>query len=65
MTVSVSPSQVILALKTLSVSFTEAASFDREKWRVQLEPIIELWAKLTAAGVCLCCGGVKLSQKCM
>jgi hypothetical protein len=42
--------QVVLSLKALSVSATVAASFDREKWRAQLEPIIDMWAKLTAAG---------------
>ncbi len=42
--------QVVLSLKALSVSATVAASFDREKWRAQLEPIIDMWSKLTAAG---------------
>ena len=41
---------MVLSLKALSVSATVAASFDREKWRAQLEPIIDMWAKLTAAG---------------
>ena len=44
---------MVLSLKALSVSATVAASFDREKWRSQLEPIIDMWAKLTAAGACL------------
>ena len=56
-----SSAQVVLQLKALSVSATVAASFDREKWRAQLEPIIDMWAKLTSAGADTACAPCQLS----
>jgi Dynein heavy chain C-terminal domain len=43
-------SQVIVSLKALSVSAAAASSFDKEKWREKLEPLLDMWAKLTSAG---------------
>ncbi|KAF1791084.1 P-loop containing nucleoside triphosphate hydrolase [Phytophthora cactorum] len=39
--------QVIAQLKALSSSEAEATTFDREKWRAQLGPLLETWGKLT------------------
>ncbi|KAL8004079.1 putative AAA+ ATPase domain, dynein heavy chain region D6 P-loop domain-containing protein [Plasmopara halstedii] len=39
--------QVIGQLKALSSSAAEATTFDREKWRAQLNPLLETWGKLT------------------
>ncbi|RLN93089.1 hypothetical protein BBJ28_00010654, partial [Nothophytophthora sp. Chile5] len=41
--------EVIAQLKALSSSEAEATTFDREKWRVQLAPLLETWSKLTAS----------------
>lgn len=39
---------VIRQLRALSNLNTEASKFDREKWRVQLGPILDLWQHLTS-----------------
>ncbi|KAL3666923.1 hypothetical protein V7S43_007870 [Phytophthora oleae] len=39
--------QVIAQLKALSSNEAEATTFDREKWRAQLGPLLETWGKLT------------------
>jgi len=41
--------QLIKQLRVLSSSDAEAAKYDREKWRAQLGPILELWQQLTSA----------------
>lgn len=40
---------VIAQLKALSASEEAAQTFDREKWRAQLGPLIETWSKLTSS----------------
>lgn len=40
--------EVIAQLKALSASEATAQKFDREKWRAQLGPLLENWAKVTA-----------------
>lgn len=40
---------VILQLRALSTLTSEADKFDREKWRLQLNPTLELWKTLYAA----------------
>lgn len=40
--------RVIADLRALSVSEGAARAFDRERWRAQLGPLLETWAKLTA-----------------
>ncbi|KAE9115561.1 Cytoplasmic dynein 2 heavy chain 1 [Phytophthora fragariae] len=40
--------QVIAQLEALSSSEAEATTFDREKWRAQLGPLLETWGKLTS-----------------
>jgi len=42
--------QVITSLKALSVSAAAASSFDKDRWREKLEPMLDMWKKLTAAG---------------
>jgi dynein heavy chain 2, cytosolic len=39
---------VIRQLRALSNLNTEASKFDREKWRVQLGPVLDLWQHLTS-----------------
>jgi hypothetical protein len=39
---------VIRQLRALSNLSTEASKFDREKWRIQLGPILDLWQHLTS-----------------
>jgi G3E family GTPase len=40
---------VIKQLLALSTSDAEANKFDREKWRAQLGPVLELWQQLTSS----------------
>jgi hypothetical protein len=40
---------VILQLRALSTLTSEADKFDREKWRLQLNPTLELWKTLYSA----------------
>jgi dynein heavy chain 2, cytosolic len=40
---------VIKQLRALSTLDVEASKFDREKWRAQLGPILELWQQLTSS----------------
>lgn len=42
-------SQLIRQLRVLSSSDAEAAKYDREKWRTQLGPIMELWQQLVSS----------------
>lgn len=39
---------VIKQLRALSTLDVEASKFDREKWRAQLGPVLELWQQLTS-----------------
>ena len=40
---------VIGQLRTLSAHDVEATKFDRERWRTQLSPILDLWQQLTSS----------------
>lgn len=39
---------VVKQLRALSTVDAEASKYDREKWRSQLNPVIELWQQLTS-----------------
>ena len=39
---------VIKQLRALSALDVEASKFDREKWRIQLGPVLDLWQQLTS-----------------
>ena len=45
----VTSSAVIRQLRALSTLDAEASKFDRDKWRSQLGPVLELWQQLTSA----------------
>ncbi len=40
---------MIRQLRALASLNTEASKFDREKWRLQLGPILDLWQHLTSS----------------
>jgi dynein heavy chain 2, cytosolic len=44
-----SSAQLIRQLRVLSSSDAEAAKYDREKWRAQLGPVMELWQQLVSS----------------
>ncbi len=41
--------QLIRQLRVLSSSDAEASKYDREKWRTQLGPVMELWQQLVSS----------------
>lgn len=43
-------SMLIRQLRLLASGDIQAAKYDREKWRAQLNPILEQWAQLTSSG---------------
>jgi dynein heavy chain 2 len=43
-------SMLIRQLRLLATGDIQAAKYDREKWRAQLNPILEQWAQLTSSG---------------
>ena len=45
----VTSAAVIRQLRALSTLDAEASKFDREKWRAQLGPVLELWQQLTSS----------------
>ena len=46
---------VIKQLKALQVLDAAAAGFDREQWRTQLGPLLEMWSRLTSGSGVRCC----------
>ena len=42
-------SAVVKQLRALSTVDAEASKYDREKWRAQLNPVIELWQQLSSS----------------
>jgi dynein heavy chain 2 len=42
-------SAVIRQLRSLSTIGSEASKFDREKWKLQLSPVLDLWKQMTSS----------------